>query len=71
LRRGRFRFGKRLRPLLKLLDNVEFNVAENDPYSTESFTTATVSLNDHWYLSAGVGSNGDSRGLLVWRLSFR
>ncbi len=71
LRRGRFRFGKKLRPLLKLLDNVEFNVAESDPYSTESFTTATVMLTDRWYLSAGVGAEGDTRALLVWRLSFR
>ncbi len=71
LRRGRFRFGKQLRPLLKMLDRVDFSLAESDPYSTESFSTATVSLTDRWYLSAGVGANGDSRGMLVWRLSFR
>ncbi len=71
IRRGRFRFGRQLRPLLALLDNVDFNLDESDPYSTNSYSTATVSLTDHWLLSAGVGSTGDTRALVIWRLSFR
>lgn len=71
LRRGRFAVGKRLRPALALLDRVDFSVAEADPYSSEAFTTATLSITDRWYLSAGMGAEGDSRVLAIWRLTFR
>jgi autotransporter translocation and assembly factor TamB len=70
LRRGRFGFGKRLRPLLSLLDRVDFTLAEQDPYSDRSFSTATVQLTDRWYLTAGLGEQGNSRVLAVWRLRF-
>ncbi|MEO5714983.1 MAG: translocation/assembly module TamB domain-containing protein [Luteolibacter sp.] len=71
IRRGRFRFGKQLRPLLGLLDRVDFSIAEADPYSSDSFSTATLALTDRWFLSAGVGAEGDSRAMVIWRLSFR
>jgi hypothetical protein len=71
LRRGRFRFGRRLRPVLALLDRVDFSLAEADPYTTESYSTATLSITDRWFLSAGVGETGDTRLLAIWRLSFR
>ena len=71
LRRGRFAVGKRLRPLLGLLDRVDFSLAEADPYSSDSFSTATLSLTDRWYLSAGMGAEGDSRVMGIWRLTFR
>lgn len=70
LRRGRFKLGKRLRPLLGLLDRVDFTVAEADPYSSESFSTATVQVSDRWFLSAGMSGEGDSRVLAIWRLRF-
>ena len=71
LRRGRFRFGRQLRPLLGLLDKVDFSLADEDPYSADSFSTATISLTDRWFLSAGMGGEGDSRFMVIWRLSFR
>lgn len=71
LRRGRFRFGKQLRPLLGRLDRFDFSLAETDPYSSESFSTATLYLTDRWLLSAGMAATGDSRMLAIWRLSFR
>jgi hypothetical protein len=71
LRHGRFRLGKRLRPVLALLDRVDFSLAEADPYSSDQFTTATVSLSDRWLISAGMGSEGDSRVMAIWRLSFK
>ncbi len=71
LRRGRFRFGRQLRPLLGLLDKVDFSLADEDPYSADSFSTATISLADRWFLSAGMGGEGDSRFMVIWRLSFR
>jgi autotransporter translocation and assembly factor TamB len=71
LRRGRFIFGKQLRPLLGLLDRVDFSVAESDPYSDASFSTATIAITDRWYVAAGLDSEGDSRAMVIWRLSFR
>ena len=71
LRRGRFAVGKQLRPLLGLLDRVDFSLAEADPYSSESFSTATLAITDRWFLSAGMGAEGDSRVLAIWRLTFR
>ena len=70
IRRGRFGVGKQLRPLLKLLDRVDFSVAEADPYSSGSYSTATLELTDRWYLSAGMSGDGDSRVLGIWRLRF-
>jgi hypothetical protein len=71
LRRGRFAVGRQLRPLLGLLDRVDFSLAEADPYTSESFSTATLMITDRWYLSAGMGAEGDSRVLGIWRLSYR
>ena len=70
-RRGRFVVGKRLRPLLGMLDRVDFTVAEQDPYSSDSFSTATLEITDRWYLSAGMDAKGDSRVFGIWRLTFR
>jgi autotransporter translocation and assembly factor TamB len=70
LRRGRFAVGRQLRPLLGLLDRVDFTLAEADPYTDESFSTATLSLTDRWYLSAGMSDDGDTRVLGIWRLTF-
>jgi hypothetical protein len=70
LRRGRFRVGKSLRPVLTMLDRVDFSLAEADPYTSESFSTATLSITDRWFLSAGVGATGDTRVLAIWRLTF-
>jgi len=71
LRRGRFIGGKTLRPVLGLLDRVDFSLAEADPYSSDSFSTATISLTDKWFVAAGVGAEGDSRLMGIWRISFR
>jgi autotransporter translocation and assembly factor TamB len=70
-RRGRMPFSRQLRPVLKVLDRVDFNLAENDPYDSDSFSTATIALTDRWYVSAGMGSEGDTRFLGIWRLTFR
>ncbi len=70
LRRGRFAIGKQLRPLLGLLDRVDFSLAEADPYSSASYSTATLEISDRWFLSAGIGEEGNSRVLAIWRLRF-
>lgn len=71
LRRGRFLFGKQLRPLLGLLDNVDFSLSETDPYDSDSYNSATLKLSDKWYISAGLGEEGEQRVLGIWRLRFR
>ena len=35
-----------------------------------SFSTATLELTDRWYLTAGMGEEGNSRVLAIWRLRF-
>ena len=70
IRRGRFGVGRQLRPLLALFDRVDFSVAEADPYSSESYSTATLAITNRWYLSAGIGGEGHSRMLAIWRLTF-
>ena len=70
MRRGRFGVGRQLRPLLGLLDRVDFTLAESDPYSGDTFSTATLALTDRWFLSAGMSDEGDTRLLGIWRLVF-
>lgn len=70
IRHGRVSYTRRLRPLLGLLDKVNFSVAESDPYSNDKYSTATISLTDRWFLSTGMGETGDSRILAIWRLTF-
>jgi hypothetical protein len=71
LRRGRFGATRSLRPLLGLADRVDFAVAEPDPYTSESYSTATLEITDRWYLSAGMGAEGETRAFAVWRIQFR
>ena len=71
LRRGRFLFGKQLRPLLGLLDDVDFSLAETDPYDSDSYSSATLKLSEKWFITAGLGSEGDQRIMAIWRLRFR
>ncbi len=71
LRRGRFLFGKQLRPVLGLLDNVDFSLSESDPYDSGTYNSATLKLSEKWYVSAGLGAEGDQRVLAIWRLRFK
>jgi len=71
VRRGRVPLGNQLRPLLGILDRVDFTLAESDPYSSDTFSTATLQLHDRWYLSAGMGDEGNTRMFAIWRLRFR
>ena len=71
LRRGRFAVGKQLRPLLGMLDRVDFSLAEADPYSGGTYSNATLTISDRWLLSAGMGADGGSRVMGIWRINFR
>lgn len=71
VRRGRVPGSKRLRPVLGLLDRVDFALSESDPYSADSYSSATVRITDHWYYSIGMTSEGYTRSLAIWKLVFR
>lgn len=71
IRRGRVRYTKQLRPLLGVLDRVDFSLKESDPYSSDSFSTATISLTDRFLVSAGMGEQGNTRVMGIWRISFK
>jgi hypothetical protein len=71
VRRGRVRYARQLRPLLGLLDNVDFSLNETDPYSSSTLSTATIHFSEHWLVSAGMGAEGNTRVLAIWRISFR
>ncbi|MFD0892531.1 translocation/assembly module TamB domain-containing protein [Luteolibacter ambystomatis] len=71
LRRGRIRFAKRLQPLLKILDRVDFQIGEQNRYSGEKMNSATINLDDNWLISAGMGEEGRSRVMLMYLVRFR
>ncbi len=71
LRRGRIRYAKRLQPVLKLLDHVDFQIGQENPYSGQKFNSASINLDDNWILSAGVGEAGNSRAMLIYLIRFR
>ena len=60
-----------LQPLLSVLDRVDFSLTESDPYSTAEYPTATIALSDQFLLAAGIGEDGNTRGFVIWRVSFR
>ncbi|MEO0018133.1 MAG: hypothetical protein RLZZ522_1416, partial [Verrucomicrobiota bacterium] len=39
--------------------------------STASFSTATISLSDRFFVSAGMGEEGNTRVMGIWRISFK
>lgn len=71
LRRGRVRYGKRLQPVLKLLDKVDFQIGQENPYSGQKMNAANINLDDNWLLSAGMGEAGNSRAMLMYLIRFR
>jgi hypothetical protein len=70
-RRGRIRYARRLQPLLKVLDRVDFQVGEQNRYSGQKYNSATINLDDNWLISAGVGEEGNSRVTLMYLLRFK
>lgn len=71
LRRGRFLFGKQLRPVLGLLDNVDFSLSESDPYDSQTFNSARIQLSNKWFVSAGLGEQGEQRVMAIYRIRLR
>ena len=70
-RRGRLPMGKRLMPLLSLLEDVELAVGEPDPYSGKKRASAKIPIRSHYFLYGGVDGEGKTRSLLMYELRFR
>lgn len=71
VRRGRIRNTRWLQPLLKILDHVDFQIGEENPYSGEKYNAATINIGDHWLITAGVSDQGNSRIMLMYLIRFR
>lgn len=72
LRRGRVRYAKRLQPLLKLLDRVDFQIGQENQYSGQKYNSATINLDDHWLVNAGMSADeGRTRVMLMYLIRFR
>lgn len=71
LRRGRLGGSEKLRPVLSVLDRVEFSLADKNPYTSETFSSATIAVTDKWFLAASMGEYNNTRLMGLWRLTFR
>jgi autotransporter translocation and assembly factor TamB len=71
IRRGRIEIVSGLRPLLSVLDKVEFQVGERDPYSNKKFNSASFELSDEWLLTAGFSEEGRTRAKVTYLIRFR
>ena len=71
VRRGRVEVARGLRPLLKVLDKVDFQVGERDPYSNRKFNSASFQLSDEWLLTAGFSEEGRTRAKVTYLIRFR
>ena len=71
MRRGRIGAMKSLRPLFKVLDNVDFQVGEQEAYSSRTFNSVTFNLDENWLLTAGISEEGYSRAKVTYLLRFR
>lgn len=71
IRRGRIEIVSGLRPLFSVLDKVEFQVGERDPYSNKKFNSASFELSDEWLLTAGFSEEGRTRAKVTYLIRFR
>ncbi|BCX50123.1 translocation/assembly module TamB [Haloferula helveola] len=69
-RRGRIGAVKVLRPVFKVLDKVDFQVGEVDPYTSKKYNSATFNLDDNWLLTAGISDEGNTRTKVTYLLRF-
>lgn len=62
---------KYFREILNELDDVNLKVGENDPFSGRKFNSATLQVEDRWFLSAAVDDEGNTRGLVIFSMRFK
>lgn len=71
IRNGRVKYVNSLGPLLKVIEKVDFQVGEKDPYTSTKYNSATINLDDNWLLRAGISDEGNTRTTLVYLFRFR
>ncbi|GAA5483741.1 translocation/assembly module TamB domain-containing protein [Haloferula sargassicola] len=70
-RRGRLGNVPALKPLFKVLDKVDFQVGEQDPYSSRKYNSVAFELDDNWLLTAGISEQGNTRTKVTYLFRFR
>ncbi len=70
-RRGRLGNLPGFKPLFKMLDRVDFQVGERDPYSSRKYNSVAFELDDNWLLTAGISEQGNTRSKLTYLFRFR
>ncbi len=71
IRNGRVKYVKSLGPLLKVIEKVDFQVGEKDPYTSTKYNSATINLDDNWLIRAGISDEGNTRTTLIYLFRFR
>ena len=71
VRRGRLGNLRGLKPLFQVLDRVDFQVGEKDPYSSRKYNSVAFELDDNWLLTTGISEQGNSRTKITYLLRFR
>jgi hypothetical protein len=71
LRRGRIGAMRGMRPVFRVLDKVNFQVGERNPYTSETYNSATFELDEDWQLSAGLSEDGNTRTTVTYLFRFR
>ncbi|MGB6221003.1 translocation/assembly module TamB domain-containing protein [Haloferula sp.] len=71
IRNGRVKYLNRLGPVLKLIEKVDFQVGEKDPYTSTKYNSATFNLDDNWLVRAGISEEGNTRSTLIYLFRFR
>lgn len=71
MRRGRVGAVRWMRPVFGLLDKIDFQVGEQDPYSSRRFNSLSLEVDDNWLFTAGVGEEGNARTKITYLLRFR
>ncbi|MEP4079243.1 translocation/assembly module TamB domain-containing protein [Haloferula sp.] len=71
IRNGRVKYLQSLGPILKVIEKVDFQVGEKDPYTSTKYNSATLNLSDNWLVNAGISDEGDTRTTLIYLIRFR
>ncbi|MEM9236949.1 MAG: translocation/assembly module TamB domain-containing protein, partial [Verrucomicrobiota bacterium] len=71
IRNGRVRYLNNLGPVLKIIEKVDFQVGEKDPYTSTKYNSATFNIDENWLVRAGISDEGNTRTTLIYLFKFR
>lgn len=70
-RKGRLPFGEQVAKVMTVLNRVDLRVGEDDPLSGKRLNSATIELNDRFYISGAVDKESNTRVLGAFVLKFK